>query len=949
MKIVEIRSASFGGLRIDKPVRLGGGLGLWVSPNQSGKTTLLTFVEWMLYGPGLKRGTRDTVALRRWMPWAGGSPLGSIVIQPELKEWPGELLVTARFAENSIVLAEHGTHNSLQDRVTISRSGEWNLGELLLNLNRESFLHSICATQGNLLDPLSPGSLRRILTSDLGALVENPDLATVDRIQSALENPQFTMDGGGQPKPLKLLKHDVVKEIDFLQLEQAKLEQQLTVFKDLLGYRDSVVSQLEQQERVTFGLERQIRQLEMARAYYLLKVGQLPVSTGEDEAALAQQYPGYESISASLEREVDNLSGQLEAIERQLQIESEELVRLEGQHRAEESRVRASADTTARLESARQLRDVVATVEGAYQDFRKAQQQVEGLEAGIPDKDRARYAELDKLYAPQQQHLAAIMEWQKEESAINDRLAKLRERRAELHILTRAPMPWTFYLGLGLAPLAAIMLFVWSPQMKQFSFVGWMLTCLLFVLAALLTSPVWKRRRVTGPAAHELKQEVLPGIDAALSALAVQDRKCRRFIELYGIDRVLWNRLVENIIDYGQLDLQMREYSSAMRDRDTINRRLNAAWTEIAAILPLAPLSVEMRWLAREMQELSREGSELSNLSELATKIEAQRLDVARLGAERDRYLAVMQDKLAPVGLKVEAGEALRGALGLFRRLADLLRRKLQAEQRASIVEQSALGVYVSEQDFDQHWAALSSAEQGRLSSLAGTRQGFETVNARLREGSMARQEAETQRERLRKTLDNLRDELAKYGRIDREAEELNLRMAEAWDKQGIVERWDKALKVATSIIGSLVSRASQDAAPEVDRALKQVLSAAPVKGVRDLRIGPSLELYLSVENASSEIPPTELWTYLSSGAQQQLALALRLAMARTASGRTNLPLLLDEPLTDLDDERAKLVFRYIAQVAKTTQVIITTCHDKLYTWLAEGVAHERLELPARV
>lgn len=950
MKIIEINKANFGGLKVDKPVRLSGGLDIWVAPNQSGKTTLLTFLEWMLYGPGIKRGTRDTNALRRWIPWGGGAPMGSIVIRPELKDWPGEMLTTAKFGENSIVLAEYNTQKTLADRVAISKSGEWNLGDQLLNLNRESFLHSICATQGNLLDPLHPGSLRRILTSDLGALVENPDLATVDRIQGALENPLFILNGNNQPKPLKLLRHDIVKEIDFLQLEQTKLEQQLAVFKDLLSYRESVVTQLEQQERVIIGLERQTRQLELARAYYLLHVGQGSAASDPAQAMqLESQYPGYVEITSELEREVDNLSGQLEAIERQLRTESEELAKLEESYRIEDSRIKSTTDLNVRMESARQLRDIVATVESAHQDYKKATQLCAELERRIPDKDKSRFTELEKLYAPHVEHLAAIMEWEKEELAINAKLARLRERRAELQILTRMPLPWTFHLGMWLiTPIAAICLFYFAPQMQSFSFIGYIVAFLLLGLATILISPVWKRRRTTGPAATELRQEVLPGIEQGQSDLGTQDRKRRRFIELYGIDRLTWDRLVENIIDYSQLDLQMREYNSAIRDCETIGRRLNAAWMEIAAILPLAPLTVDMNWLTQQLQELSGASTELSSISELATRLESQRLDVQRLTAERERYLALMQQKLEPVGLKLQAGEALRNVLGTFRSLADRVHSKRQAAERATIIEQSSLGLYVSEHDFEQQWAGLSEADQARLASLGSTKQGFETINARLREATAARQEAENQREQLRKNLDSLRDELTKYGRVDRIAEELTQRTQDAYSKQNTIDRWDKALKVSASIIGSLVNRASQDAAPEVDRALKQVLSAAPIKGIKDVRIGANLELHLTVEGAATEIQPTELWTYLSSGAQQQLALALRLAMARTASGRTNLPLLLDEPLTDLDDERARLLFRYIAQVAKTTQVVITTCHEQLYSWLSEGIPLNRLDLSVR-
>ena len=78
MRIVQIESARFGVLNIDTPLKLAPGLNLWVSANQAGKSTLLTFLEWMLYGPQPKRNQRDPQTVQRWTPWAGGQPMGDI-------------------------------------------------------------------------------------------------------------------------------------------------------------------------------------------------------------------------------------------------------------------------------------------------------------------------------------------------------------------------------------------------------------------------------------------------------------------------------------------------------------------------------------------------------------------------------------------------------------------------------------------------------------------------------------------------------------------------------------------------------------------------------------------------------------------------------------------------------------------------------------------------------
>jgi DNA repair exonuclease SbcCD ATPase subunit len=242
----------------------------------------------------------------------------------------------------------------------------------------------------------------------------------------------------------------------------------------------------------------------------------------------------------------------------------------------------------------------------------------------------------------------------------------------------------------------------------------------------------------------------------------------------------------------------------------------------------------------------------------------------------------------------------------------------------------------MEESEFSEQWSELTEADQVRVMQLASTREGFETACARLPEVSRARKEAETQRESLRKAMDAVRDQLETFGRIDREAEQMQKGTEDARSRQQQVERWEKALKVTSRLVDSMVNRAAQNIAPEIERALKKVLDQAPIKGLREVRLGKNLDLEIVYDHAPAGLPADELLGYLSAGALQQLALALRLALARVASGRTDLPLLLDEPLAELDDERAQLAFRYIARLADSTQIIITTCHERQYSWLAE-------------
>ena len=80
----------------------------------------------------------------------------------------------------------------------------------------------------------------------------------------------------------------------------------------------------------------------------------------------------------------------------------------------------------------------------------------------------------------------------------------------------------------------------------------------------------------------------------------------------------------------------------------------------------------------------------------------------------------------------------------------------------------------------------------------------------------------------------------------------------------------------------------------------------------------------------------------LSRGTRDQLYLCLRLALADEVSqGRERLPLILDDPLVNFDDQRLEGALSLLAEVARRRQVVLLTCH--------QGVAQRVLGLGSAV
>ena len=72
---------------------------------------------------------------------------------------------------------------------------------------------------------------------------------------------------------------------------------------------------------------------------------------------------------------------------------------------------------------------------------------------------------------------------------------------------------------------------------------------------------------------------------------------------------------------------------------------------------------------------------------------------------------------------------------------------------------------------------------------------------------------------------------------------------------------------------------------------------------------------------------------YLSAGTYDQAYLSLRLALSDLIfENAENLPILLDDALTQYDDKRAETALKYLKEYSKDGQIIMFTCHRAIYT-----------------
>ena len=100
-----------------------------------------------------------------------------------------------------------------------------------------------------------------------------------------------------------------------------------------------------------------------------------------------------------------------------------------------------------------------------------------------------------------------------------------------------------------------------------------------------------------------------------------------------------------------------------------------------------------------------------------------------------------------------------------------------------------------------------------------------------------------------------------------------------------------------------------------------------------------SKNLDIKAEN-SSDFGMREL-EYLSSGTVDQAYLSLRLALSSLMAGEETMPIMLDDPFAQYDDERAKKALAFLSEYSKDTQTIMFTCHN----FVCEMAKEQKIEI----
>ncbi len=157
--------------------------------------------------------------------------------------------------------------------------------------------------------------------------------------------------------------------------------------------------------------------------------------------------------------------------------------------------------------------------------------------------------------------------------------------------------------------------------------------------------------------------------------------------------------------------------------------------------------------------------------------------------------------------------------------------------------------------------------------------------------------------------------------------ESLKTQIADLTAKTESQAQYINDLDLAMTVLSESFGEVRRSYGSVLDNKTAQIFSGITGGKYQSLNVSKSFDI--TVQKADS-FGSHELG-YLSSGTVDQAYLSLRLALNKLMTdGEDSLPVLLDDSLTQFDDNRQKIALEYLKEYSKENQIIMFTCHKNI-------------------
>jgi chromosome segregation ATPase len=158
--------------------------------------------------------------------------------------------------------------------------------------------------------------------------------------------------------------------------------------------------------------------------------------------------------------------------------------------------------------------------------------------------------------------------------------------------------------------------------------------------------------------------------------------------------------------------------------------------------------------------------------------------------------------------------------------------------------------------------------------------------------------------------------------------------------------QWLKRTKQSLELARKLFSQFSDETHSHWSSGLNQVSRDMLENlnlGFDTLSFDKEFRLTARKRGSTEPLQAANISSQLSSGTREQLHWLARMAVVRFLSNDMPLPIILDEPFCEADDERfSKMMNMLIDNVMQDHQIIVFSCHQGRHRWLMENLEEDR-------
>lgn len=142
------------------------------------------------------------------------------------------------------------------------------------------------------------------------------------------------------------------------------------------------------------------------------------------------------------------------------------------------------------------------------------------------------------------------------------------------------------------------------------------------------------------------------------------------------------------------------------------------------------------------------------------------------------------------------------------------------------------------------------------------------------------------------------------------------------------------ALEIARDTLKRLSGENYVDWATNLNNIAREMLGKLGLE-YEEIKFDEELRLVARRKNEAKVLSGAEISSQLSIGAKEQIHWLARMVVARYLSKHNSLPIIMDEPFSESDDDRfAKLMRFLINSIAKEHQIVLFSCHQQRHSWL---------------